>query len=107
MEKDYHGKRISNQPVKNNLRICDNIQKIATNQGDDYTTSYLLDYNYFNKYYKMVAIDLNKQEALDADSKVIQPITARDPNANTTISFITEETKETILDFSQGSVKVL
>ena len=37
------------KPVKNDLRTCDNIRKIATGQGDDYTTSCLLDYNYFNK----------------------------------------------------------
>ena len=40
------------QPIKNNLKTYDNIRKIATGQGDDYTTSCLLDYNYFNKYYK-------------------------------------------------------
>ena len=39
-----------------------------TGQGDDYTTSCLLDYNYFNKYCKMIAIDSSKQEALDTDT---------------------------------------
>ena len=53
------------QPVKNDMRTYDNIQKIATGQGDDYTTSCLLDYNYFNNCYKMIAIDLSKQQALD------------------------------------------
>ena len=43
-----------------------------TGQGDDYTTSCLLDYNQFNKYCKMIAIDSSKQEALDTDPKVIQ-----------------------------------
>ena len=38
-------------------------------QGDDYTTSCLLDYNYFNKYWKMIAIDLSKQQALNTDPK--------------------------------------
>ena len=37
-----------NQPVKNNLITYDNIRKITTGQGDDYTTGCLLDYNYFN-----------------------------------------------------------
>ena len=46
--------------------------KIAPGQGDDYTTGCLLDYNYFNKHYKMIAIDLSKQQALDADPKAIQ-----------------------------------
>ena len=62
------------QPMKNNLRTCDNIQKIAIGQGDDFTNSCLLDYNYFNKYYKMIAIVLRKQKALYADPKAIQKI---------------------------------
>ena len=56
------------KPVKNNLRTYDNIQETVTGQGDDYTTSCLLDYNYFNKYCKMIAIDSSKQEALDTDT---------------------------------------
>ena len=56
------------------MRTYRNIQKIASGQGDDYTTSCLLDYNYFNKYYKMIPIDLTKQQALDADPKAIQKI---------------------------------
>ena len=54
------------------MRTYDNNRKIATGQGDDYTTGCLLDYNYFNKHYKMIAIDLSKQEALNADPKSIQ-----------------------------------
>ena len=56
------------------MRTYGNIRKIASGQGDDYTTSCLLDYNYFNKYYKMIAIDLTKQQALHADPKAIQKI---------------------------------
>ena len=41
------GKKLFDQPVKNNLRAFNNIQKIATGQGDDYTTDCLLDYPYF------------------------------------------------------------
>ena len=63
------GRNFSNQPVKNNLITYDNIRKIATGQGDDYTTGCLLDYNYFNDYYKMIPIDLSKQQALDPDPK--------------------------------------
>ena len=100
------------QPIRNNLITYDNIQKIATGQRDDYTTGCLLDYNYFKNYYKMIAIDLSKQQALGADSKAIQQINftgnlERDGNANTIIFFIIEEAKENVLDFSQGTVKVL
>ena len=50
----------------------DNIPKVATGQGDDYTIDWFLDYNYFKKYYKMIAIDLSKQQALDIDPQAIQ-----------------------------------
>ena len=86
------------------------IRKIATGQGDDNTTGYLLDYIYFKNYYKMIVVDLSKQQALDADPKAIQQInfTANlDRAGNTRIYFILEEAKETVLDFSQGTVKVL
>ena len=69
-----NGKNVLDQPVKNNLRTYDNIRKIVTGQEDDCTTDCLLVYNYFNKYYKMIAIDLSKQQALDADPKAIQQI---------------------------------
>ena len=50
----------------------ENIRKVATVQGDNYTTGCLLDYTYFKKFYKMIAVDLSKQQALDADPKAIQ-----------------------------------
>ena len=56
-----------NQPVKNNLKTYDNTWKIAIGQGGDYTTGFLFDYNYFNNYYKLIAIDLDKEQTLDAD----------------------------------------
>ena len=70
----------------------------------------LLDYTYFNNCYEMIAIDLSRQEAFDADSKAIQQINftanlVRD--GNTAIFFIIVKAKETILDFSQGTVQVL
>ena len=58
----------------------------------------------------MIAVDLGKQQTLDADPRAIQQInfTANlDRTENTTMFFITEEAKETVLDFSQGTVKVL
>ena len=61
-------------------------------------------------YYKMIAIDLSKQQAFDADPRAIQQITFTtnlDRTGNTRIYFILEKAKETILDFSQGTVKVL
>ena len=54
------GKNYFDQPVKNSMTRYDNIRKIVTGQGDHYTTACLLDYNYFNNYYKMIATDLSK-----------------------------------------------
>ena len=59
------------QTVKNDLRTYDNIRKISSGQGDDYTTTCLLDYPYFEEYYKLIAIDLSKQQKLNADPKAM------------------------------------
>ena len=67
-----------------------------------YTNSCLLDYTYFKKYYKMIAIDLSKQQVLDADPKAIQQINFTadlDEEGNTRFYFILEEAKETVLNF--------
>ena len=92
------------------MRTYYNIRKIAIGQGDDYTTGSLLDYNYFNKYYKMIAIDLSKQQTLDNDPKAIQQINFTgnlERNNGAIMFFIIEEAKETVLDFLQGTVKML
>ena len=98
--KDYNvmidGKNFFDQPVKNDKVTYENIRKITIGQGDDYTTGCLLDYTYFKKYYKMIAIDLSKQQALDADPKAIQQVnfTANlDRAGNTRIYFSLEESK--------------
>ena len=104
-----NGENLFDQPIKNNKVTYENIRKIATDQGDDYTTGCLLDYPYFVDTYKMIAVDLSKQQALDADPRTIQQInfTANLDRAGITrVYFILEEAKETILDFSQGAVKV-
>ena len=70
----------------------------------------MLDYTYFKKYYKMIPVDLSKQQALEADPKPIQQIiftTNLDRAGNTKLYFILEEAKETIFEFSQGTFKVL
>ena len=112
--KDYNivinGENFFDQPIKNNKITYDNIRKIAICQGDDYTTGCLLDYPYFKDTYKMIAVDLSKQQALDADPRAVQQInfTANlDRAGNIRVYFILEEAKETILDFSQGTLKVL
>ena len=112
--KDYNimitGENFFDQPVKDNKVTYKDIRKIATGKGDDYKTGCLLDYPYFKDSYEMIAVDLSKQQALDADPRANQQInfTANlDRAGNTRLYFILEEAKETKLDFSQGTVKVL
>ena len=104
------GRNLFDQPINSMNKTYENIRKIATGKGDDYTTGCLLDYHYFKEDYKMIAIDLSRQNELDADPKAIQQInfTANlDRAGNTTIFFIIEEAKETIYEFSLGTAKVL
>ena len=112
--KDYNvmidGRNFFDQPINSMTKTYENIRKIATGQGDDNTTGCLLDYSYFKENYKLIAIDLSKQQELDADPRAIQQInfTANlDRAGNTRFYFILEEAKETVFEFSQGTVKVL
>ena len=109
-----HGQNVFDQPVKHDMKTYVDIWKVSTGQGDDYIAGCLLDYPYFKEHYELIAIDLIKQQALDADPKPIQQINftgnlnqGRNINDNTTMFLIIEETKETVLGFSQGTVKVL
>ena len=102
------GKIFFDQPINNKFKTYENSRKIATGKGDDYTTGCLLDYPYFKENYKMIAIDLSIQQALGFDPRAIQQInfTANLDRAGNTFSII-EEAKETALNFSQGTIKVL
>ena len=62
------------QPINDQIKKYDEIRKIATGQGDDYTRGCLLDYQYFKDHYQLLAIDLSKQKGLDADPRAIQQI---------------------------------
>ena len=114
MIKDYNsiinGENLFDCPIKNDKVTYENIRKIATGQGDNYTSGCLSDYPYFKETDKMIAVDLSKQQALDADPGANQQInfTANQDRAgNTRIYSVLEEAKETVPDFSQGTVKVL
>ena len=102
------------QPVKNDLRTYDSFQKIAIGQGDDLTTGCLLDYNCFKNYYKMIVINLCKQQALDADPKVIQKINflgnlyrGGNVNDNTVMFFIIEEAKKHFRFFTRNCESIV
>ena len=94
--------------LKRKYKTYENIQKSTTGQGDNYTKGCFLDYKFFTKH-KMIATDLSKQQALDVDPKAIKQINFTGNvigNNYRVIFFIIEKAKETILDFSQGTVKV-
>ena len=86
--------------------------KVSAGQGDDYATGCLLDYAYFKDNYRLIAVDLSKQKALNADPRAIQQIVFQgvvQGTNNTKIRLYTilEQSKETMLEFSKGTAKVL
>ena len=90
------------------IKQYDEIRKTSTGQGDNYTTGCLLDFAYFEKNYKLIAADLNKQKALDADPKAIQEIIFTGKTDNRIrVYYILQQSKETKLEFSKGTTKVL
>ena len=111
---EIDGRNFYDQPINDSIKQCDEIRKISTGQHDDYTTGCLLDFAYFEKNYGLIAADLSKQKALDADSRPIQQMIftgkIKSSVANTRviiIYYILKQSKETILQFSEGTTKVL
>ena len=84
------------------------MRKISTGQGDDYTTDCLLDFVHFEKNYRLTPVYLSKKKALDADPKAIQQANFTGKADNTIrVYYVLEQSKETILEFSKGTTKVL
>ena len=110
---EIDGTNFHDQPINDSIKRYDEIRKVSTGQGDHYTTGCLLDFAYFENNYRLIAVDLIKQKALDADSRAIQQIiftgkiTSTVPNIRVVIFYILEISKETIFEFSKGSTKVL
>ena len=110
---EIDGRNFYDQSINDLIKQYNEVRKISTGQGDDYTTGCLLDYSYFEKNYRLIAADLSKQKALDADSRAIQQIIftgkikATEANTRVIIYYILEQSKETMLEFSKGTTKVL
>ena len=97
-----HEQSVFDQSIKNDMSTSSNIWKIATGQGDEYTTGCLLDYSYFKESYMMIAIDLSKQQVLHADPKAIQQDNFTGNLAQdgiTTMFFIIEKRKKPLFIF--------
>ena len=100
------------QPINNLIKQYDEVRKVSTGHGNDYTTGCLLDYAYFKDNYRLIAIDLSKQKALDADPRAVQQIVFQGvaggaDNTKIRLYTILEKSKETVLEFYKGTAKVL
>ena len=101
------GRNFYDNPIESDIEKYRELKKVMIGKGEDYTTGSLLDYNYFNKHYKLVAVDLSKQKELDADPRAIQQIEFKYMlETDSIIYWVLEKSKETILEFYKGTVKV-
>ena len=94
-------------PIESDIEKYRELKKVMIGKGEDYTTGSLLDFNYFDKHYKLVAVDLSKQKELDADPRAIQQIEFKYVlQTDSSIYWVLEKSRETILEFYKGTVKV-
>ena len=101
------GRNFYDNPIESDIEKYGELKKVMIGKGEDYTAGSLLDFNYFDKHYKLVAVDLSKQKELDADPRAIQQIEFEYMlGTNSTIYWVLEKSKETILEFYKGTVKV-
>ena len=73
-----NGKNVYDQGIDSDIKRYEEIRKLATGQGEDYTTRFLLDYEYVKNRYRLIAFDLSRKKELDADPRVIQKIDSLD-----------------------------
>ena len=100
------GRNFCDNPIESDIEKYRELKKVMIGKGKDYTTGSLLDYNYFKEYYKLIAVDLFKQKELDADPRAIQQIEFKYMlGTSSTIYWVLEKSKETILEFYKGTVK--
>ena len=101
------GRNFYDNPIESDIEKYRKLKKVMIGKGEDYATESFLDFNYFDKHYKLVAVDLSKQNELDADPRAIQQIEFKYMlGTNSTIYWVLEKSKETILEFYKGTVKV-
>ena len=106
------GRNFYDQPIKDLIKQYDEVRKVSTGYGDDYTTGCLLDYAYFKDNYKLIAVDLSKQKVLDVDPRAIQQrvfqgVVGGANNTKIRLYTILKKSKETMLEFSKGAAKIL
>ena len=98
------GRNFYNRNISNNFKKYEELRKVMTGRGEDYTTGSLLDYEYWEKNYKLICCDLSKQKVLDSNPKANQQIEfiyKLDNNTqNAQVLTLVEKEKETNLEFS-------
>ena len=112
-----NGKSFYDQSIDSDAKRCKKIRKLATGEGEDCTTGYLLNYDYIKNHYRLIAVDLCRQKELNDDPRSSQQIELvgqlKNPddvvvgNECMFVLTILEKIKETRLKFSQGSATVL
>ena len=102
----FDGQNFYDNPIESDIEKYRELKKVMIGKVEDYTTGSLLNYNYFDKH-KLVAVDLSKQKELDADPRALQQIEFKYMlGTNSTIYWVLEKSKETILEFYKGTFKV-
>ena len=116
--KDYNvlidGRNFYDQNISEDLKEYEELRKVMTGRGEDYSTGSLFDYDYWKNNYKLICCSLNKQKVLETNPKANQQIefvyeldnTRLDPGTKAQILTVSEKEKETNLEFSKGTVKV-
>ena len=100
------GRNFYDNPIESDIEKYRELKKVMIGKGGDYTAGSLFDFNYFDKH-KLIAVDLFKQKELDADPRAIQQIEFKYMlGTNSTIYWVLEKSKETILESYKGIVKV-
>ena len=96
------------QSIFDQIKKYDEIRKIVTGKGDNYTTGCLLDYQYLRDHYQLICCNLSQQRELDADEKSNQQVEFYGKlGSNSQVCTVLEKLKETVLEFSKGTIKVL
>ena len=91
------GRNFYDHLINDQIRKYDEIRKIATGKGDNYTTGCLVDYQYFKDHYQLIA---------NADPRAIQQIVYRKLQTNSQV-YTLEKSRETVLEFYKGTAKIL
>ena len=101
-----NGKSFFDMPIKNDEETYK--QVIEMGRNNDYTTGNLLDYEYFSKHYKLIAVDLNKEIELENPDlkQQINFIGRLERNEGATMIFINEKSEETTFEFKQNSATI-